>query len=286
MLIYGRGSKSIAAQINQPVEVAEEIISNFYKTYPVVKEWMDNSIAQAKKEGYVTTLLGRRRHLPNMQLSEYSIKDLLSENNETVLFEEVDISDGSREKLIKEYLDKLKSCKSNFKKKSIIEQALKDSIEITDNYKKISAATRQTVNSIIQGSAADLSKKAMIDIYNSPKLRELGFRTLYVVHDEISGECPIENAEEVAKVLKETMIDSASKICDVPMKVDCYVVKHWYLDELSNVVRKKYNKLIESGLSEEYAFKQVDEENPEIDINTLRDMCNDTIDLKTAKLAR
>ena len=74
-LLYGRGAASIAEQIGESYEEAQTIIDNFYKSFPKVKKWMDDSINFAKKYGYVTDLWGRRRRLPDIQLPKYDIKD-------------------------------------------------------------------------------------------------------------------------------------------------------------------------------------------------------------------
>lgn len=284
--MYGRGARSIADQTGQSLQEANEMIDSFYESYPVVKKWMDESVQMAKDLGYVTTVSGRRRRLPNIQLPKYTIKDLNPQiSNDNILFEDLNIENNTDSSLMTYYKEKMDKANSRKQINSIIEQAKQEGIDIEDNTGWIATATRQCVNARIQGSAASLSKLAMIAIYNNKELRDLGFKTLYVIHDEIAGQCPKENAEKVAELLKKTMIDSAAEICSVKMKVDTYTISHWYYDDLSDTIKDKYDKLCKT-MSPEEAFKKIDEENPEISLNVLRQMCDGTIDLTIDELAR
>lgn len=284
--MYGRGARSIADQTGQTLEEATQTINDFYNAYPVVKKWMDQSVQMAKDIGYVTTICGRRRRLPNIQLPKYTIKDLNSQmSNDNILFEDLNIENNTDSSLVTYYKEKMDKANNRKQINSIIEQAKQEGIDIEDNTGWIATATRQCVNARIQGSAADVSKTAMIAIYNNKELRDLGFKTLYVIHDEIAGQCPKENAEKVAELLKKTMIDSAAEICSVRMKVDTYTISHWYYDDLSDTIKDKYDKLCKT-ISPEEAFKKIDEENPEISLNVLRQMCDGTIDLTIDELAR
>lgn len=284
--MYGRGARSIADQTGQSLQEANEMIDSFYESYPVVKKWMDESVQMAKDLGYVTTVSGRRRRLPNIQLPKYTIKDLNPQtSNDNILFEDLNIENNTDSSLVTYYKEKMDKANNRKQINSIIEQAKQEGIDIEDNTGWIATATRQCVNARIQGSAASLSKLAMIAIYNNKELRDLGFKTLYVIHDEIAGQCPKENAEKVAELLKKTMIDSAAEICSVKMKVDTYTISHWYYDDLSDTIKDKYDKLCKT-MSPEEAFKKIDEENPEISLNVLRQMCDGTIDLTIDELAR
>lgn len=284
--MYGRGARSIADQTGQSLQEANEMIDSFYESYPVVKKWMDESVQMAKDLGYVTTVSGRRRRLPNIQLPKYTIKDLNPQmSNDNILFEDLNIENNTDSSLVTYYKEKMDKANNRKQINSIIEQAKQEGIDIEDNTGWIATATRQCVNARIQGSAASLSKLAMIAIYNNKELRDLGFKTLYVIHDEIAGQCPKENAEKVAELLKKTMIDSAAEICSVKMKVDTYTISHWYYDDLSDTIKDKYDKLCKT-MSPEDAFKKIDEENPEISLNVLRQMCDGTIDLTIDELAR
>ena len=116
--------------------------------------------------------------------------------------------------------------------KQIKEAAKQEGITIKENELKLADATRQCVNSRIQGSAAEMTKLAMINIYNNNRLKELGFRLLIQVHDEVIGECPKENAKEAFDLVSKIMIQSAEKFISFPMKCDVTVTDRWYGDEI------------------------------------------------------
>ena len=287
-IIYGRGPASVAEKIKQPLEDAKKLINDFYAAYPVVKQWMDDSIAMAKNKGYVTTICGRRRRLPNIQLPVYTIKEKEVKTqtlDDNILFEDIKVKKENTS-LIQHYKEKLDKAKNRFEIDRIAKEAENDGIEIVNNSGYIAAATRQCVNARIQGSAASLSKLAMIAIYNNEELRKLGFKMLYVIHDEIAGQCPKENADKVAELLKKTMIESAAEICSVRMKVDTYCISHWYYDDLSDVIKERYDKLISQNINAQEAFNIIDKENPEISIKVLKDICEGNVDLTSDELAR
>jgi len=130
----------------------------------------------------------------------------------------------------KKYWLKLKSC--NFRdKKKIFELANSEGIWIIDN--TMDKDTTKVVNARIQGSAADLTKLAMIRLNENERLRELGFRLLIPVHDELIAECPEENAKECSELLAKTMSDAAEEILHMPIKCDVEVSKEWYGESIN-----------------------------------------------------
>jgi DNA polymerase-1 len=88
-----------------------------------------------------------------------------------------------------------------------------------------SAAERVTVNMPIQGTAADILKKAMIDLHGELARRQLRARMILTVHDELLFEAPKEEAEDAGAVVRERM-ESAVKL-DVPLDVDVGVAENW-----------------------------------------------------------
>ena len=88
------------------------------------------------------------------------------------------------------------------------------------------------MNSRIQGSAADLTKLAMIKLDNNQELRDLGFRLLIPVHDEVIAECPEQNVKQCARLLAEVMSKAAEEILKMPIKCDVAVTKEWYGKEI------------------------------------------------------
>ena len=227
-VLYGRGENSIAEQLNVSEDEARQIKESVFKGFPAIKKFEQDSIKMAEDLGYVTTVCGRKRRLPDMQLPKYEFKwkdgatstDLLDFEDET----EQEIPDS----IIDMYWSKLD--RAYFKdKQKIKDQALKKhNIVIIENSGKIAEATRQCVNSRIQGSAADLTKIAMIELSSNKRLQELGFRLLIQVHDEVIAECPEENAKECSKLLAETMSKAAEKILEMPIKCDVEITKQWY----------------------------------------------------------
>ena len=72
----------------------------------------------------------------------------------------------------------------------------------------------------------------MIKLHNSEKLKQLGFRMLIPVHDEIIAECPEENAKMCADLLADTMSEAAQEILHMPFNCDVCASYAWYGDEI------------------------------------------------------
>lgn len=92
---------------------------------------------------------------------------------------------------------------------------------------ELSRLKRQVVNSIIQGSGADMTKKAIIIIDNDRKLKELGFELLLTIHDELIGQCPINNLQLCENRLKYLMNNCANDRVQVPIKSDIKSYINW-----------------------------------------------------------
>lgn len=84
----------------------------------------------------------------------------------------------------------------------------------------VSRGKRQSVNSEIQGSAADLAKKAMLKCEYDPDLKNLGVEMLLQIHDELIFEVPVENVEEAMPRIRENMEHPLDFDLDVPTQVD------------------------------------------------------------------
>lgn len=232
-VLYGRGVASIAEQLKCSTEKAQNIKDSVFKAFPAIGKFEQDSLDMAYEEGYVTTVCGRKRRLPDLQLDEYEfkLKDGAKSSVDVLDFSD-DIDDTSvDEKLVEKYLRKLRKCKY-WEKRKIFEQANEEGIWIVDNGGKIADATRQCVNARIQGSAADLTKLAMIDLNNDERLKELGLRLLIQVHDEVIAECPIENAKECSERLALIMSKAAEKILEMPIKCDVTLTREWYGEEV------------------------------------------------------
>lgn len=235
-IMYGRGVKSLAEQLGSTTKEAQKIIDQFYNAFPTVKDWMDSTLTKAKVAGFVETAWGRKRRLPDIKLEPYAFTqiggtpidfDPLSFDNHAAVSNEVP------KKIKDEYIKRLNGTWSNKKKQEIIAEAKSRGILIKDNGGFIADAERQCVNSVIQGSSADMTKLAMIRIGNDSYLKERSCQLLLQVHDEVIAECPEEYAKECADRLTELMVNAASEKISVPMKCDAEITRVWYGDPVN-----------------------------------------------------
>ena len=233
-VLYGRGVPSIAEQLGTTTKKAQAIKDSVFKGFPAIPQFEEDSLDMAYEKGYVTTLWGRKRRLPDLQLPEYEFKwkDGVPPDDDLLDF---DISEALEcevsEDIQKKYLRKLKQAYFGQKRK-IFEQANKEGIWIVDNGAKIADAQRQCVNARIQGSAADMSKLAMILVGNDKRLKELGFRLLIPVHDELIAECPEENVKECSERFAQLMSEAAQSRMTIPIRCDVEITKAWYGDSV------------------------------------------------------
>lgn len=225
-VLYGRGTESIAEQLNCSPEKAEQIKNSVFKGFPAIKKFEDDSLDFAYYNGYVTTVCGRKRRLPDLMLDDYEFKWQNGPKNDDVLDFDGEVDDEVPIELQNKYLRMIRTAR---RKSDVFKKANeKDGIWVVDNTKKIADASRQCVNSRIQGSAADLTKLAVIDLIHNKELKDLGFRLLVPVHDEVIAECPEENVKECVRLLAETMSGAAEKVLEMPIKCDVVVTREWY----------------------------------------------------------
>ncbi len=161
-IIYGQSAFGLSRQTGMPVGQAKEFIERYFRRYPRIRVFLDECVAQARRTGYVKTLLGRRR----------AIADIRSPN-QTVR----------------------------------------------------SGAERLAVNTVIQGTAADLIKRAMINIDRRLRTERRPSRMLIQVHDELVFETPEAAVEDEAAMIREEM-SNALKL-NVPVKVDVGWGPNW-----------------------------------------------------------
>lgn len=161
-IVYGISDFGLARNLNIPVKKAAGYISRYFARFPGVRQYMDDIIARAKKDGYVTTLLGRRRYLPELRSSNYNVR---------------------------------------------------------------SFGERAALNTPIQGTAADVIKLAMIDVWN--KLREGNYssRLILQVHDELVIDTAADEVDAVSSLLKECMENAF--VMDVPFEAQVAVGDNW-----------------------------------------------------------
>jgi DNA polymerase-1 len=162
-IIYGVSAYGLARRIEGlDQRAAQELINAYNKRFPSIKRFLEECVMHAQSHGYVETILGRRRPLP-------------------------DISSG------------------------VI--ALRN------------AAERMAINSVVQGSAADLIKVAMVNVFRRMKKEGAKGKLLLQVHDELVFETPADVVEREAAWIREEM-QSAMKL-KVPLKVEIGWGKNW-----------------------------------------------------------
>lgn len=232
---YGRGTASIAEQLKCSVEEATNIKNSVFQGFPAIKIFEQKSIQMAIDKGYVTTICGRKRRLPSMQLPDYDVR-YIEKRIDPLDFTSQEYTDevdnGTFVLWQMQYMTAKREPK--FKReqaiKKVLDNAKQEGIIIIDNTRN--KDTTKVVNARIQGSAADLTKAAMIELSKNKRLKELGFRMLIQVHDEIIAECPEENAKEVKKLFADTMCSAAQHILDMPITCDVATSRVWYGESL------------------------------------------------------
>ncbi|UCE26049.1 MAG: DNA polymerase I, partial [Candidatus Coatesbacteria bacterium] len=161
-IAYGMGARKFAAETGLTVDEGKEFIETYFDRYPGVKRYLEKTKEEARRDGYVSTLFGRRRYLP----------DITSEN------------DRAR-----------------------------------------AAAERAAVNMPVQGTAADVMKKAMIEIDRRLRKGDLGARMILTIHDELLFEVTPDGADALAETAVEIMSGVIS--LDVPLEVHTGRGENW-----------------------------------------------------------
>ena len=131
----------------------------------------------------------------------------------------------------KKYIKDLQSLRYRKDKNEYIQGLIAQGIEVQDYSYQISEQSRKCLNARIQGSAADMSKLAMIAIDKDERLKKLDCYLLLMIHDEVICECPIENHKEAITYIKEDMEQVASHL-PVPFKSDPETAVCWYGSEV------------------------------------------------------
>ncbi|CAD8076713.1 unnamed protein product [Paramecium primaurelia] len=92
----------------------------------------------------------------------------------------------------------------------------------------INHGLRAAINTPIQGGAADIVIAAMVKIYKNQSLKDLGYKLLLQVHDELILEGPEENAQQALKIVKELMENPFEIQLELPLEVDAKIGNNWY----------------------------------------------------------
>lgn len=246
---YGMGTAAIAEKLKVSKSEAEEIRNSFFREFPNVEHWFDETKDFARKHGYVEDVWGRRRRLPDIMKPKYEV----TSQNKSMSFNPLLYTQGLNPNTeeMNSILNSLYNCKWKSQIDDVKAQAKAKGYLVTDNSGFISRTERQCVNARIQGGAASMSKRAMINVANNQELKELGFRLLIAVHDELIGECPIENKERCKELLSQEMVNAALPEVTVPMKCDAGDFKSWYYDVYSSDTNEEYKELLKNHSLEE-----------------------------------
>lgn len=238
--MYGRSIETIADQLygKDDTLTREQVRKKGQAVYdavmfacPALRQFMVSCQSKAKQLGYVETILGRRRHIPDMQLPQFEFYPLAGYVNPDIDPLDIDTLDN-KEGIPDRVIAQLVSEFSNYKYFGQIMKRTRDlhenhKIKVINNYGKITEASRQCVNSVVQGSAADQTKLAMLYIDQNAEWSEIGARLLLPVHDELIAEVPIEHWERGVELLSGLMCKSA-EFLPFPSKCDVKVSYRWY----------------------------------------------------------
>ena len=281
-LCYGMGSGTLAQRTGKTKQEAQEIFDNFFKSFPKVEELINSSKEFLRTHGYVEDWAGRRRHLTDYFLNPYEAayanpEELIAKTFNPILgCENRPLIDDK----LTSWVNRAKATRSNKEFDQLAKEASKEGIILTANTGRIAQAERQCLNARIQGSAASLTKLAMIQIHNSQELKDLDAKLVMTIHDEVMLECPALYAEQASEILPRIMIDAAAPYIDVPMKCDPAVESRWYTGEYAVAVQSEFKKLTDKGLDREAAFEALYKKHPELPEEAIYKTITEGIDLE------
>ena len=161
-IVYGISSFGLADDLGIDFKEAKSFIDNYLSTYPGIVKFMEDTKAGAYRDGFVKTLMGRKRVIEELQNKNFMIR---------------------------------------------------------------SSGERMALNTPIQGTAADILKKAMVEIYAEMNKRNLKSKMLLQVHDELVFNVVNEELEEVKELVRDLM-ENAYKL-SVPLKVEIEYGSDW-----------------------------------------------------------
>jgi DNA polymerase-1 len=165
-IVYGLSDYGLADRLNIPREEAKEFIDAYLERFPHVAEFMAATIERAKEEGYVKTLWGRRRQIPELRARNYQVRTL---------------------------------------------------------------GERLAVNTVVQGTAADIIKLAMVRTHAALADGDpptLATRLLLTIHDELLFEGPPEEADAARELIEREMV-AVWEPREPPLAVDIGVGQNW-----------------------------------------------------------
>lgn len=232
-VMYGKGIEAIAEDMKVSKARAQEVYSTIMGAFPKLESLMLESQQMARDYGYVTTMFGRKRRLPDMQLPMYYCSYDPTKNP---YFDPLDFDNDFSSpppELVEKYTGALAHAHNYKQKRNIIDAAAAEGLKIRDNGAKIAEATRQCLNSRVQGSAADQVKIAMRKIATDDECKKLGLFLVLNVHDELIAECPIENAAAASARMKYIMEQAIADVLIVPAECDVEIMDRWNGESIS-----------------------------------------------------
>ncbi|MBR1936816.1 MAG: DNA polymerase I [Bacilli bacterium] len=162
-ILYGISSFGLSEDLGIDLKTAKKFIDDYLDTFPGISEYMEKAKEDAYKNGYVRTLMNRKRVIEELNNRNFMIR---------------------------------------------------------------SSGERMALNTPIQGTAADILKKAMVEIYNEFNKRGLKSKMLIQVHDELVFNVLNDELETVKEIVRDIM-ENTFKL-KVPLKVDIEYGKNWY----------------------------------------------------------
>ncbi len=161
-IIYGISAFGLSQRLGMSRTDSKNLIEEYFASYPKVKEYMNGMIAMAKEKGYVETIYGRKRFLPDI---------------------------NSRNAVVRSFSE------------------------------------RNAINAPLQGSAADIIKVAMINIYKRLALEGLQSKMVLQVHDELVFDTIASESSQVATIVTQEM-ENVIKL-SIPLVAECGEGKNW-----------------------------------------------------------
>lgn len=299
LLVKGINEKKSKDESPMTMEDGQKMMVDFFGKFKTLKTWKDYNMARLEQFGYMETALGRRRRLYDTWLPDYEVKYWTEEPIEPIFFDiGVSTVDNkgkpiTKEGIIrvvdversKEAVREIERATGQWSKKGIVEKYKENPYyEIKSNGGFKSRPKTQATNFVIQGGGAELTKRAMVAIYNHPDREKFGINVVAPVHDEILIEGYTEYRKEALELLSKCMANSADGIYEVRMIGDGLIETCWNVGHFKDKIQKQFKKLIEGGKSEEEAYSEIFKTYQEIDSRCLRDMLLDQFDIEVDKL--
>lgn len=218
-ILYGKGIYAISKDLEVTMELAQEIQDKILGAFPNLAIFIEQSQEMAYELGYVTTFFQTRRRLPDIKKAPLEITGLKGNKVTRQVYNRW--ARAYRQATAERGYETRQQ-----RQEDVILSAKYQGIRIVDNKWLIAKLERKCCNARIQGSASYMMKLAIIAVYYDELMNQLGARLVLTIHDELILECPIENADKVAKRLEELMIQSAKDMM-MEIKVDIAIEERW-----------------------------------------------------------